>query len=332
MMCLRKTVVPESVVPELYALLTDGAGHIVNRTASQMIRVNRPHEIVFDTGTSDWFLTNPARPIALSATVIDNDGDNDGTMHYAWDLDNDGITDTNAQTPSTSYLHSQIENTETSHTINLTITDRNNLSVTKTGTVKVVNTTKGSLFTNEYWSGTHVLEGRVEIPVGITLTTAPLTTVNVSYNPDPLIGYDYGLLVKGTLHAQPGTKFGIPDTVEDKWKGIDIEGVASLDTVTIEDAERGITVIPGSNATITGCVLNNNIAGIHVYGTAQLITGTLFTNNLYGVKEEIGASPVLTNCIFDHNTIDYYHKTLTRITMDELNLLPGNSGNARQGE
>jgi parallel beta-helix repeat protein len=147
-----------------------------------------------------------------------------------------------------------------------------------------------------------------------------------------MIGYDYGLLVKGTLHAQPGTKFGIPDTVEEKWKGIDIEGTATLNAVTIEDAERGITVIPGSNATITGCTLNNNIAGIHVYGTAQLIIGAIFKANLYGVKEEIGSSPVLVGCIFDHNIIDYYHQTLTRITIDELNLLGTNSNNARQGE
>ncbi len=270
--------------------------------------------------------------MTLSATIIDNDGDNDGSMQYAWDLDDDGTTDTTEATSLTNYTHSQIENIATYHTIRLTITDKNNLSVTKTGTVKVVNTTKGRLYTDEYWSGTHVLEGHVEIPVGIALTTAQLTTVNVSYNPDPLIGYAYGLLVKGTLNAGTGTRFGIPDTVEDKWKGIDIEGVASLDTVTIEDAERGITVVPGSNAMITGCILNNNIAGIHVYGIAQLITGTLFSNNLYGVKEETGSSPVLVNCVFENNIIDYYHKTLTRITMDELNEIGENDGNTRVGE
>jgi hypothetical protein len=317
---------------ELYAKLTDQAGHIVERTQSQMIRVNMPHIIDFNTEPFDYFLTNPNKPLMLSATIIDNDGDDAGIMTYSWDLDNDAIEDSADITPLTHFLHEQIENKETNYVISLTVTDRNNLSVTSTAIVKVVNTTQGALYTDEYWSGTHILTGPVEIPEGITLTTNQYTNVHVQYNPDPAIGYDYGILVYGTLNAQEGTHFRIPDAVEDRWKGIDIQGTANLNTVTIQDAERAITVIPGSSATIDRCTLINNTAGIHIYKAIQEITNTTFINNLYGIKEEKGATATLTSCHFNNNIIDYYHQDLTRLTMEELNALGTNSNNTREGE
>lgn len=46
----------------------------------------------------------------------------------------------------------------------------------------------------------------------------------------------------------------------------------------------------------------------------QLVTGCQFTNNLlYGVKEELQVTPVLTGCSFADNYIDYYDKTITRV-------------------
>ena len=298
-------------------------------TDSLFIRVNKPHIIDFTTGTTDYYETNPAKPLTLAVEITDDDGDEEGLFVYSWDFDNDGTEDSDLENPLISLEHALITDQETDYIIQLTVTDQNNLSVTDTVIVKVVNTYAGTLFTDEYWSGTHILSGQITIPLGITLTIAPNTDVQVTYN--PAYGYNYGILVLGTLNAETGSNFGIPDNVLEKWKGVDIEGEANLFNIKIEDAVRGITVVHGSSAVINSCILNNNIAGIHVLTTDQIIHATEFSNNIYGVKEEKGTSARLETCIFTNNIFDYYHSTLTRLTMEELNSLPGCQGNTNGG-
>lgn len=57
---------------------------------------------------------------------------------------------------------------------------------------------------------------------------------------------------------------------------------------------------------------------------------TFSQNTLYGIKEDQSGRPVVINCVFNGNGYDYYHETLTDLTMEQLNALEENEGNRRQ--
>jgi len=195
----------------------------------------------------------------------------------------------------------------------------------------VVNTQKGRLYTDEYWSGTHYITGDLEIPEGISLTLAPGTIVVVSGDPDN--GYNHALTIKGTLNAPDGGLFKIDEAAAPYWKGIAVEGTAILDGVTIRDAERGLAIFPTAAVSVNKCKFIENLAGIHLMTINQPITFCDFINNeIYGIKEEKGTSAHVENCCFEGNTIHYYHQTLTRLTIGELNALDDCENNSGGGE
>jgi hypothetical protein len=76
--------------------------------------------------------------------------------------------------------------------------------------------------------------------------------------------------------------------------------------------------------------------GVHAYGTAvePAIDRTSFVGCVrYGIKEDAGAAPVVTDCVFERNTCDYYDTALTAIAAEGIDLLePGlNHGNRSVG-
>lgn len=306
-------------VPETYqlaALPADPAGNI-GAAAVQSIRVNAPPQINLPAS----FDTTPDAPLQLTAAVTDPDG---YPVSYSWNP-GDGGAPVSGAAPTYQYT------TIGSYTLTLTVTDNDGGITTTATTVNVHNTFQGKLFTNETWSGTWYLYGDVTVPPGITLTILPGTQIIV--NSDPFTGNSYTLDIQGNLTI-PGAgqvSFSSPTGQAGDWKGIYVEGQATLNQVLIQDAARGLAVVNGAAAMITNCTFQNNQAGLHVYGAQPTVTNCSFINNtLYGIKEDNGGRPIVTGSLFSGNGIDYYSEIMTGITIDQLNQINGNSGNQCQ--
>ena len=300
--------------PQTYTLKAepvDLAGNI-GVAKTQSIRVNAPPQI-----TLSPIHTTPGAVVIFNAAVIDPDGH---PVSYSW---NPGDGGQNLSGVAASYQYYQLG----TYTLTLTVTDNDGGVTTASTTVSVGNTTSGTLYANETWSGTHYIYGDVTVSAGITLTVLPGTQVIVDGTSDS----EFTLDIKGTLKIQNGNQtvsFGSSNGQVNSWKGIYLEGQATLDGVIIRDAERGLTVVSGSTASMSNCIFQNNQAGLHVYGTSPTVRNCSFLDNsVYGIKEDEGGRPVVKGCTFSGNGMDYYSETDTDLTIDELNQIPGNSGN-----
>lgn len=272
--------------------------------------------------------TTPGALFQLTATVAEPDL----VSAYSWDTGDGSIL--NGQSPQYSY-NIQLDYDPESQTaakvylLAVTVTMIDGRIFTAQSTVTVQNTSNGSLHINETWRGIHHLYGDVTVPEQVTLTIMPGTQVIIEQSPGQT-GYGNALIINGTLNAGTGVVFRLADGATlDGWKGISITGQAVLNQVTVNNAQRAVTTIGTDNVSILNSVISKNYTGIHVCGGHPAISGTTFTDNtLYAIKEEDGW-PVVTDCTFTGNGINYYHDTLTKITIDQLNQLPdrNNSGN-----
>lgn len=313
----------------LYGYAKDPAGN-TSGEARQKIRVNAPPQITLPVEIN----TTPGQPVTLEATVFDPDGEAGDTFAYEW---NPG--DTSGLLTGSTAEHKYIRIGD--YTLSLTVTDKDGGKATATTTVKVRNTTRGRLYMDEVWSDVHRIYGDVTVPAGIKLTIQAGTQIII----DGIAGdtnYFNGLIIKGSLEVQTGAVFDAINretgeglivnfgdgSGDDGWKGIIIEGTALLDGATFRHAFRALAIKDAAQATISNCIFEENYVGIHVYGSHPVIDNTQFINHLwYGIKEDQGGRPVVTNCGFSGNEMDYYLDRAAEITINELNRLPGNSGN-----
>lgn len=176
---------------------------------------------------------------------------------------------------------------------------------------------------NEEWSGDYPIFGQVIVPAGKTLTIRQNAKVTVD-GPTDVDPYQNGLIVKGTLNIETGVTF---TTVQIGWMGIIVSGTAEVTGAYINLAERGLAILENAAVTVDGCTFAQNFAGIHAYASHPAIKNCTFRNNIYGIKEDEGGQPTVTSCVFTSNEIPYYHETLTKITIDQLNQILGNNGN-----
>jgi hypothetical protein len=279
-------------------------------------------------------ITTPGTVLDLSASVMEPER----VATYRWETGDGGILE--GQSPQHSYSN-QLDYDPSSQTaakiypLSLTVTFTDGSTFTAQSTVTVQNTSHGELRMNETWRGIHHLYGDVTVPEGITLTILPGTQVIIEQSPGQT-GYGNALTINGILKAEASESQPIAFTLAggatlDGWKGITITGQASLDHVAVHEAQRAITTVGTDNVTILNSTISNNYTGVHVCGGHPAISGTIFTSNtLYAIKEENGW-PIVTDCIFTGNGIDYYHDTLTKITLEQLNGLPGR-GNGGNGD
>lgn len=183
--------------------------------------------------------------------------------------------------------------------------------------IRIINTPKGRLYTDETWSGTQTIDGEVIVPTGINLTIQPGTqlTVNPSADPD----HPSALIIEGNLNIN-GTEsqkvsFSGNGTL---WEGILIEGTANIQWLAVSDAERGVAGNQTANVVLTHCTFDGNLAGVHAHGGSPTITNCIFNNNsYYGIKKDAQASPVVTGCQYNNNGMDYYDETDTGETKNE---------------
>ncbi len=183
-----------------------------------------------------------------------------------------------------------------------------------------------------WWSGLHEMHATVVVPVGVKLTVLPDTLVRVFGNSQ--------LLIQGTLRVEGlGTqraRFESDAPSYKSWQGIYVEGLAFIDDAIIRDALRGVTVVTGAQAEIKDSDFIHNRVGLHSYGESPIVTAIRFEDcEWYGVKEDAvgesgGKRPAMTGCVFKANGYDYYRDPERNISMDALNLIPGNSGNRKE--
>lgn len=308
--------------PQLYsitAIATDLAGNVSLDVAQniQRIRVNAPPVVSLATE----IVTAPGKPLPLTAVVTDPDGESDDTFIYQW-LPGDGSPALLGDRP----IHRYTGLGE--YTVSLTVTDKDGGVSAATTLVKVGNTTRGQLYMDEVWSGIHRIYDDVVVPQGIKLTVRPNTQVIVDGIPGDT-GYFHGLIVHGSLVVEgDGAAFTSITGEKGGWRGIEVSGRAQLDGVAIRHAERGVAAFDSSVVNIDNTLLEDNKVGVHVYNAKPTIRNTVFQNNLwYGIKEDEAGRPVVTGCRFSENTIDYYHETLTEISIEQLNQLKGNHDN-----
>ncbi|MBN2533938.1 MAG: hypothetical protein JXB88_13695, partial [Spirochaetales bacterium] len=261
----------------LEASLVDAAGNHQPEIYYQELRVNEPPRVTMESIT-----TTPGKPLILSAFIYDPDGD--APFAYEWDFESDGITDSTGTEPETFYLHNDSYATVSTYTLTLVVTDSAGKCVTNITPVVVENTSRGRLYVDEYWAGTHYIRGDIMIPEGITLTIRENTGVIITG--DPFEGYDHRLTVEGILEAGTGTVFEMEQGIYDLWNGIYISGNAVMNGVTIKNAQRGLTLVRNSTIDISNCSFIDNRTGIHLPGASPEIRTCLFEHNSrYAIKE-----------------------------------------------
>jgi hypothetical protein len=196
------------------------------------------------------------------------------------------------------------------------------------------------------WTTDLVIPGSIVVHSGARLTIAGGVSVSVASAVDPATGAGLSISVEpgGTLVLAPGSvvqpvgwlpDIGIGDGWE-YWAGIMVEGTALIDGGTIRGATRGITALPGSGVVLHAARVEGCRTGVHAYGigVAPAIEETSFVDcGWYGIKEDAGAAPVVTGCLFERNTCDYYDSELTSVVAEDIDLLePGlNHGNRSAG-
>lgn len=176
------------------------------------------------------------------------------------------------------------------------------------------------------WGQDHVIFGQVIVPAGINLTISPGVKVTID-GPTDCDPNQNGLIVEGSLNIESGATF---TTLQSGWMGIIVSGSAGVTGANISLAERGMAILANATATINGCTFSRNFIGIHAYASQPVIANCTFWDNVYGIKEDESGRPAVTGCGFITNEVPYYHETLTRITGEQLNQIPGNSGNTDQ--
>jgi len=152
-----------------------------------------------------------------------------------------------------------------------------------------------ALTSNTTWEGIVEVTDDVLVPIGITLTIKPGTTILVAAAESTKTDPEYlsplaELTVRGKL-AAAGTplkpiRFLAKDRLQPgSWAGIMVDGgEVAMSSTTINAAETGIHLFRGS-ARLQDCTLSGNHTGVVAMGAASLLslTRTAITANDYGL-------------------------------------------------
>lgn len=239
---------------------------------------------------------------------------------FVWNFGDGGATAGGAET---SHTYCSLSEPDVPYIVTVTATDDTGVQYTGTIKIHIVNTSKGRLYADETWSGTHTITEDVGVPAGIKLTIEPGTVVQV--NPECY------LRVSGQMEAiDPGKGIRFAgESLASTWQGIrfDDAGTGTLDGVTVSRAIRGVACTGSGSVTLKNDIFSQNDIGLHCYGGVITVDNCIFLENpVYGIKEDHGCNPLIKNCIFQSNGIHYYDQNLYEIPLDKLNTSP-NEGN-----
>lgn len=308
-------------------LYDPGLNHeVINKT----IRLNSPPI----SHMSETLYTNPLRPLDLDSFTWFSDTDDISSVTYRVS-DGDSIVwegvDNNVTELSLVLPHLDVRNSESIYSLEIRAFDDFNAETKVDIPLKIINTQEGSLYTDEYWSGEHNIKGEVTVPDGVTLTIADSTDVIINtYN---LANYDHRLHIKpGASLIHEGNVNYLHNDPYGYWKGLYIEGSATLSNIYVEGAYRGVTLDTSEDILISNSTFENNVIGIHAFNANSLtINNSTFINNkFYGIKEEISLNPSVSYSSFSNNGYDYYDFVLTSINYETLNTIDNNTGNLEE--
>lgn len=258
-----------------------------------------------------FFETSPGKPLQLTATV----NLTGQAVEYRWNPGDGGAEFTGEQPV---YTYNKLGD----YTLTLKVKDSNGQVYTATSTVKVRNSTSGTVVTNETWSGTHLVSGEVTVASGTTLTIQAGTVIYMTAGSS--------LKIEGNLQASDSNKAIVFKSEDGSlWQGLLIggSGTVTLNGVTVQGAKVGIACVGTGQVNLSNTVVQNCQSGLHAYsGTIKASNCTFKNNQIYGIKEDNGCNPVLTGCQFQGNGIHYYDEKLYNLTATQLNT-GSNSGN-----
>ncbi len=186
-------------------------------------------------------------------------------------------------------------------------------------------TRKGTMTSDEIWSGTVILQGDVTIPAGITLTIAPGTTVLFAELADATFGgLDSSrteLIVNGSLicegtQSEPIvlTSENLTSAQKNHWYGIHGSGTIRLRFTTVEYAVYGIQAYlddAGDEVSVRDCVIQHNgNYGIYIRDTKTVaisninIQDSIIDDNTgYGIYLLINTASTYMTASITGNTI-----------------------------
>jgi len=123
--------------------------------------------------------------------------------------------------------------------------------------------------------------------------------------------------------------FAPQDGQSQGWGTILVSGTARFGQDEITGADRGVAALAGSRVTLTGTNLHGNKTGLHVAGVAavRVDQASITSNTVYGVKEDAGGRPVMTNTTIRNNFRNYYSWDRGLLGIAAVNALGQNIGN-----
>ncbi len=330
-----------------YTVVVSSADEAGNTNESVLdIRFNLAPNVTPDpenclyTGNNIFIPTTPGKPINLVNYLLYGDTEGYPLESYSFDLkgaarspdDLDEIED-NGDNP-VAYVHTDPENnTYTDYTLEVVATDSfGKASSPQILGVRVRNTERGILFTDEYWQDGHRITGDIRAGSGIKLVVVENAEV-VAQEIDGECGFT--VFVAGELILEDGSYIHKEGDDGHYWGGIVLknkdsgsEPKALINGSKIGFAQRGLTIVDGVDITLENTTFEDNEIGLHlVGGTYDFFNLTFRGSKQYGAKEDDGANPEFKSCSFMDNLYDYYDEQRTGIDYVELNGFGGNEGN-----
>jgi PKD repeat protein len=236
----------------------------------------------------------------------------DGIDSWAWDLDGDGVVDSNEENPSWTY------STEGSYDVTLTITSAGETSeLVETAYITVTDGTDIQGALSGTWKpdyGTYTVTADVIVEEGNTLTIEAGTEIHLNGDSKFVVMGDF------TAEGSWGDVLApVIFTSDNSWGGFEFsnsEGASSLMNCVITKAnDSAIKVENGATVDIIGNKIYENYssangAAINVEASDNVVIKMNFiTNNesqtLTGGISCIGAIPVIENNIIVNNTGNY---------------------------
>jgi hypothetical protein len=311
-------------------------------TVEDSLRFNQAPAVAI-VGGGGRVRTTPGKSLTLENLVVVSDDDRDYPLSYSWNIGSGiPLNFTGSQTetrtvsawPDSGFNAAYFQNghnQQTDDVLILTVSDAWGKTRIESLPLEVHNTDSGTLYTNEYWTGSVALKGMVQVPYGVTLTLDSVTaTVSGAVGAEGVL--DGGIVVEygGALGIGNSSTVSTFSTayLAFNWRGIMVSGSLSGSGLEVRDAERGLALRAGGSMTLGQAVLANNLIGLHLLGGSLALTNSAVTGNKeYGVKEDGSGDYMLRYNTFSSNGVDYYRVGVTLITLGELNALSGNEGN-----
>lgn len=274
-------------------------------------------KIVAKTNQTTTHFATKQQPVEFEVQPMNNQQ----LSNFQWNF-GDGST---SMEPTPSHKYSTLTPDGQFNLVTVNATDENGKQLQSAFKIAVVNTSHGTLYSDETWSESHVVDGEVIVPAGITLTIAPETLV--------VFQATGRIVVQGKLYAvDPGKKIQLDwQSGPDNWRGVLFKdtGSGELDGVSVRHVEWGINVSDSGTLILKNVFFTDNVIGLGYYGGIAIASDCVFSNNPYCAvynQSEV-SNPQLIHCYFAGNSMHYYDYYGPLLTSEELNQISGNEGN-----